>query len=237
VKVLVVDVGGTHVKVLATGKREPRRVASGPTMTASKMVAAVKKLTADWSYDAISIGYPGPVLHGRPVAEPKNLAGGWVGFDFRKAFGKRVRVVNDAAMQALGSYEGGRMLFLGLGTGLGSALIDGGVLEPMELAHLPYRRGRTFEDYVGLRGLERLGKKRWRRAVADVIDRLGRALGADYVVLGGGNARLFETPPKGARLGDNANAFRGGFLLWKRAALRAPLSPGARAGRSARQPG
>jgi len=220
VKVLVIDVGGTHVKVLATGKREPRKVASGPTMTASKMVAAVKKLTGDWSYDAISIGYPGPVLHGSPVAEPKNLAGGWVGFDFRKAFGKRVRVVNDAAMQALGSYEGGRMLFLGLGTGLGSALIDDGVLEPMELAHLPYRKGRTFEDYVGLRGLERLGKKRWRKEVANVVDRLATALQADYVVLGGGNARLFETPPEGARLGDNTNAFRGGFLLWKDPAKR-----------------
>jgi polyphosphate glucokinase len=149
-----------------------------------------------------------------------NLGGGWVGFDFRKAFGKPVRVVNDAAMQALGSYEGGRMLFLGLGTGLGSALIDDGRLEPMELAHLPYRKGRTYEDYVGRRGLERLGKKRWRKAVADVVDRLATALEADSVVLGGGNARLFDSPPKGARLGDNANAFRGGFLLWKDAERR-----------------
>jgi polyphosphate glucokinase len=221
VKILAIDVGGTNVKVLATGKREPRKVASGPTMTARGMVAAVKKLTPDWSYDAVSIGYPGPVLHGRPVAEPKNLAGGWVGFDFRKAFGKPVRVVNDAAMQALGSYEGGRMLFLGLGTGLGSALIAEGLLEPMELAHLPYKKGKTYEDYVGRRGLERLGKKRWGKAVADVVARLSGALGADYVVLGGGNAKLFETPPKGTRLGNNANAFRGGFLLWKDAEGRA----------------
>ena len=178
-RILAIDVGGTNVKVLATGVREPRRVASGPTMTPRRMVAAVKKLAAHWSYDAVSIGYPGYVLHGRPIAEPRNLAGGWVGFDFRQAFGKPVRVVNDAAMQALGSYAGGRMLFLGLGTGLGSALIDDGRLEPMELAHLPYRKGRTFEDYVGLRGLRRLGKKRWRRAVVDVTQRLASALEAD----------------------------------------------------------
>jgi polyphosphate glucokinase len=220
VKALVLDVGGTNLKALATGQREPRKVASGPKMTARGMVAAAKRLASDWSYDVVSIGYPGPVLHGRPVAEPMNLGGGWVGFDFRKAFGKPVRVVNDAAMQALGSYEGGRMLFLGLGTGLGSALIDDGRLEPMELAHLPYRKGRTYEDYVGRRGLERLGKKRWRKAVADVVDRLATALEADSVVLGGGNARLFDSPPKGARLGDNANAFRGGFLLWKDAERR-----------------
>jgi predicted NBD/HSP70 family sugar kinase len=221
VKILVLDVGGTNLKALATGQRDPRKVASGPTLTARGMVAAAKKLTADWSYDAVSIGYPGPVLHGRPVAEPRNLGGGWVGFDFRRAFGKPVRLVNDAAMQALGSYEGGRMLFLGLGTGLGSALIADGRLEPMELAHLPYKKGRTYEDYVGRRGLEKLGEKRWRKAVADVVDRLGAALEADYVVLGGGNAKLLRRLPKGARLGDNANAFRGGFLLWKDAAGRA----------------
>jgi polyphosphate glucokinase len=222
VKILVIDVGGTHVKVLASGKREPRRLASGPGMTARRMVAGVQRLTADWSYDAVSIGYPGLVLHGRPVAEPRNLGDGWVGFDFREAFGKPVRVFNDAAMQALGSYQGGRMLFLGLGTGLGSALIDDGVVEPMELAHLPYKKGRSYEDYVGLRGLRRLGKKRWRKAVIDVIGRLATALEADYVVLGGGNAKLFETPPPGARLGDNANAFRGGFALWKDATRRRP---------------
>jgi polyphosphate glucokinase len=219
-KILVIDVGGTHVKVLASGKREPREIASGPEMTARRMVARVQRLVADWRYDAVSIGYPGPVLHGKPVAEPRNLGGGWVGFDFREAFARPVRVVNDAAMQALGSYEGGRMLFLGLGTGLGSALIDDGVLEPMELAHLPYRKGRTYEDYVGQRGLRRLGKKRWRKAVADVVGQLATALEAEYVVLGGGNARLLEAPPPGARLGDNANAFRGGFLLWKDAAKR-----------------
>ena len=219
-KILVLDVGGTNLKALATGQREPRKVASGPEMTARRMVAAARKLTADWSYGGVSIGYPGTVLRGRPVAEPKNLGGGWVGFDFHRAFGKPVRLVNDAAMQALGSYEGGRMLFLGLGTGLGSALVDDDVLEPMELAHLPYKKGRTYDDYVGLRGLERLGKKRWRQAVADVVDRLQTALGADYVVLGGGNAKLLQMLPKGARLGNNANAFRGGFLLWKDAVKR-----------------
>ncbi len=228
-KILVLDVGGTNLKALATGRREPRKVASGPTMTARGMVAAAKRLASDWSYDAVSIGYPGPVLHGRPVAEPKNLGRGWVGFDFRKAFGKPVRLVNDAAMQALGSYEGGRMLFLGLGTGLGSALVDGDLLEPMELAHLPYKKGRTYEDYVGLRGLEKLGKKRWRKAVADVADRLATALEADYVVLGGGNAKLIDKPPNGARLGKNANAFRGGFLLWKDAEERARPRPRRRA--------
>jgi len=217
----VIDVGGTNLKALATGQRAPRKVASGPRMTARRMAREVKKLTRGWSYDAVSIGYPGPVLHGRPVAEPRNLGGGWVGFDFRAAFRKPVRVINDAAMQALGSYQGGRMLFLGLGTGLGSALIDDGVLEPMELAHLPYRKGKTYEDYVGLRGLEKLGKKRWRRAVADVAARLATALEAEYVVLGGGNAHLFDTPPDGTRLGSNDNAFRGGFLLWKDTTKRA----------------
>jgi polyphosphate glucokinase len=220
-RILVLDVGGTNLKALVTGEREARKVASGPAMTARGMVAAAKKLTADWSYDAVSIGYPGPVLNGRPVAEPRNLGGGWVGFDFRRAFGKPVRLVNDAAMQALGSYEGGRMLFLGLGTGLGSALVDGDRLEPMELAHLPYKKGRTYEDYVGRRGLEKLGKKRWRKAVADVVDRLATALEADYVVLGGGNAKRLGELPKDARLGHNVNAFRGGFLLWKDAQTRA----------------
>jgi polyphosphate glucokinase len=167
-------------------------------------------------------GLSGPVVHLRPIAEPKNLGGGWVGFNFRKAFGKPVRILNDAAMQALGSYQGGRMLFLGLGTGLGSAMIVDGILEPMEIAHLPYKKGKTYEDFVGLRGLERLRKKRWRRAVADVVSQLTQALEADYVVLGGGNAKLLDTPPKGARLGDNANAFRGGFLLWKDATKTRP---------------
>jgi polyphosphate glucokinase len=213
-KVLVIDVGGSHVKVLASGHRTPREFQSGPSTTARDMVTAVKRLTADWSYDVVSIGYPGAVVRGRPVAEPHNLGRGWVGFDFRRAFGRPVRVVNDAAMQALGSYRRGRMLFLGLGTGLGSAMIIDGVLEPMELAHLPYRRGRSYEDYVGARGLRRLGQKRWRRHVADVATLLKTALQADDVVLGGGNAtRLTDLPP-GVRLVDNANAFVGGFRLW-----------------------
>jgi polyphosphate glucokinase len=182
------------------------------------MVAAVKKATADWKFDAVAIGYPGPVLHGRPVAEPHNLGVGWVGFDFRKAFGKPVKLVNDAAMQALGSYEGGRMLFLGLGTGLGSALIVDGMVEPTELAHLPYKKGRTYEDYVGLRGLERLGKKRWTRHVFDVVEKFKAALQADYVVLGGGNAKLLKDLPPGARLGDNTNALKGGIRLFQEGA-------------------
>jgi polyphosphate glucokinase len=213
--VLVVDVGGTNVKVLATGKRVPLKVKSGPTMTAQNMVEAVKQLAADWSYDVVALGYPGAVRGGIPTAEPKNLAHGWVGFDFEKAFGCPVKVINDAAMQALGSYDGGRMLFLGLGTGLGSALITDGVLVPMELAHLRYRKGRTYEDYVGLRGLKRYGKKQWRRYVVDVVKTLRDALQADYVVLGGGNAKHLKRVPKGSRLGDNKHAFRGGFRLWE----------------------
>jgi polyphosphate glucokinase len=213
--VLVVDVGGTHVKVLASGKRAHRQFDSGPKLTPHQMVAQVKELAADWSYQVVSIGYPGPVVHDRPVGEPANLGPGWVGFDFRRAFGKPVRIVNDAAMQALGSYAGGRMLFLGLGTGLGAAMIVDGLLEPMELAHLPYKGGKTYEDWVGKRGLERLGKKRWRNVVADVVKRLVAALEAEYVVVGGGNARLLKSLPKCARLGSNEHAFRGGFLLWK----------------------
>jgi predicted NBD/HSP70 family sugar kinase len=214
-KVLVVDVGGTHVKVLATGQKDPRKVDSGSTMTAQLMVEAVKKLTQDWTYDAVALGYPGPVVHGRPLHEPANLGVGWVGFDFRKAFGCPVRVINDAAMQALGSYKGGRMLFLGLGTGLGSAMIVEDHLEPMELAHLPYKKGRSYEDYLGLRGLERLGKKKWREAVSDVVGRLRAALEVDYVVLGGGNVKLMKELPKDTRLGSNDNAFAGGFRLWE----------------------
>jgi predicted NBD/HSP70 family sugar kinase len=179
------------------------------------MVQAVKKLAQGWSYDAVSLGYPGPVVHGRPLHEPANLGIGWVGFDFRKAFGLPVRLINDAAMQALGSYQGGRMLFLGLGTGLGSAMIVDGHLEPMELAHLPYKKGRTYEDYIGLRGLERLGKKKWRATVEDVVQRLKDALEADYVVLGGGNAKQMNKLPKDTRLGANENAFVGGFRLWE----------------------
>jgi predicted NBD/HSP70 family sugar kinase len=214
-KILVVDVGGTNVKVLATGQEQVRKTPSGPEMTAAQMVDAVKELAKDWKYDAVTIGYPGPIRDNKPLLEPKNLAAGWVDFDFQEAFGKPVKLINDAAMQALGSYDGGRMLFLGLGTGLGSALIVDRVIAPMELAHLPYRKGKTFEDYVGLRGLKRLGKRRWRRAVHDVVRRLKDALVADYVVLGGGNSRRLKELPDGARLGDNNNAFIGGFRLWE----------------------
>jgi polyphosphate glucokinase len=213
--VLVIDVGGTNVKVLATGQQEVRKVPSGPEMTAARMTNEVMAATRDWAYEAVSVGYPGPVIHGRPAVEPRNLGPGWVGFDFATQFGRPVRLINDAAMQALGSYEGGRMLFLGLGTGLGSALVVSKVIVPLELAHLPYRKSRTFEDYVGLRGLKRLGKKRWRRAVADVVARLQAALVADYVVLGGGNAKRLKRLPPGARLGDNRNAFVGGYRLWE----------------------
>ena len=213
-KILVIDVGGTHLKVRATGHRQRVAIPSGPRMTPAKMVSAVQAAAVGWEYDAVSIGYPGAVVHGRPITEPRHLGSGWVGFDFKKAFKRPVKIVNDAAMQALGSYQGGRMLFLGLGTGLGSALIVDNVLEPMELAHLPYRKGRSYEDYVGLAGMERLGKKKWRQQVNEVVKQLKSAVQADYVVLGGGNARLLKKAPPGARLGDNSNAFQGGFRLW-----------------------
>jgi polyphosphate glucokinase len=211
--ILVVDVGGTHVKLLATGHRTRRLVDSGPRMTPRRMVKAVRALTADWRYDVVSIGFPGPVLHGRIAAEPFNLGSGWVGFDFGAAFDLPVKIVNDAAMQALGAYRGGRMLFLGLGTGLGTALIVDGVVAPMELAHLPYKKG-TFEEYVGRRGLVRHGKKKWRRHVFDVVARLQAALEAEDLVLGGGNAKLLKRLPDGARLGGNGDAIKGGFDLW-----------------------
>ena len=211
--VLVIDVGGTHVKILATGQSEPRKFDSGPTLTARKMVVGVKKLAGDWKYEAVSIGYPGPVLHGRPLAEPHNLASGWVGINYRAAFGHPVKVVNDAAMQALGGYRGGKMLFLGLGTGLGSTLIVDGIVEPMELGHLPYKKA-TYEDYVGLRGLEKHGLHKWRRHVADVVKLLVAALEPDDIVLGGGNVKQLKDLPSGCRAGDNANAFAGGFRLW-----------------------
>jgi polyphosphate glucokinase len=222
--VLVVDVGGTSVKILATGQEEPRKFPSGPTLTAEQMVAQVKELAGDWKYDAVSIGYPGPVLRGRPVAEPFNLAPGWVGFDFERAFGCPVKLLNDAAMQALGSYKGGKMLFLGLGTGLGSAMVVDGIVEPAELAHLPYKKG-TFEDYVGKRGLDRRGKKKWRELVADVVARLSAALEPDEIVLGGGNVKKLKELPPGCRAGDNANAFEGGFRLWETPSDRQPLVP------------
>lgn|SRR5574340_159102 len=217
-KVLVVDVGGTSVKTLLSGQQKVRTFPSGPELTAQAMVAGVLKATKGSKYDVVSIGYPGPVLRGALLAEPKNLGGGWVGFDFEKVFGCPVTLINDAAMQALGGYEGGRMLFLGLGTGLGSALIADKVIMPMELAHLPYKKGGTFEDYIGRRGLERLGKKKWRRTVEDVVIRLKSALVADNVLLGGGNAKKLKRLPEGVRLGGNAHAFLGGQRLWEEAA-------------------
>jgi polyphosphate glucokinase len=213
--VLVVDVGGTNVKLLATGQREARKFSSGPAMTAEAMVRVAKKTAKDWDYDVVSIGYPGPVVHGRPLREPHNLAPGWVKFDFQRAFGRPVKIVNDAAMQALGSYKGGRMLFLGLGTGLGSAMIVDGLLEPMELAHLPYKNGRTYEDYVGIRGLKRLGTKKWQQHVDKVVRQLSDALMVEDVVLGGGNVKKLDHLPPGTRLGNNANAFAGGFRIWR----------------------
>jgi polyphosphate glucokinase len=214
-RVLVIDVGGNHVKARVSGRREMRQFESGPTMTPRHMVSGVLKLIGDLKYDVVSIGYPGVVVHGKIVTEPYNLGPGWVGFDFRKAFGRPTMVMNDAAMQAIGSYEGGRMLFLGLGTGLGSALIVDGTVAPMELAHLPYKRGRSYEDYVGEQGRRRLGAKKWRRAVADVVEQLCKALEADYVVIGGGNARKLKKMPKNARLGNNDFAFLGGFRVWR----------------------
>jgi polyphosphate glucokinase len=214
-RILVVDVGGTHVKILATGQAERREFESGPTLTVRQMVAGVKRLAKGWKYDAVSIGYPGLVLHERIAAEPHNLAPGWIGFDFQKAFGCPARVINDAAMQALGSYTKGTMLFLGLGTGLGSALVVDGHVVPMELAHLAYRKA-TIEDYVGLRGLERFGKKKWREHVAFMIERFTAAIHPDEVVVGGGNAKKLKELPPCCRLGDNANAFIGGFRLWER---------------------
>jgi polyphosphate glucokinase len=212
--VLVVDVGGTHIKLRATGQSERRKFVSGPTKRADQMVAGVKELAVDWKYDVMSIGYPGPVLNGRPVADPRNLGPGWVGFDYQAAFACPVKIFNDAAMQGLGSYKGGKMLFLGLGTGLGSTLIVDGIVEPMELGHLPYKKG-TYEDYVGIRGLKRVGKTKWRRYVADVVARLIAALEPEDVVLGGGNVKKLKELPPGCRSGDNADAFLGGFRLWE----------------------
>jgi polyphosphate glucokinase len=214
VKILVIDVGGTNVKVLVTGKRKPMKIPSGPGMTAQRMVREVLSATAGWKYDVVSIGYPGPVVRGRIVLEPVNIGKGWVGFNFRKAFRRPVRLINDAAMQALGSYRGGHMLFLGLGTGLGTAMVRGGVLVPMELAHLPYRNGYEYEEYLGEAGMKRLGKHAWRRHVAKVTQLFLAALALDYVVYGGGNAKHLRALPRNARLGKNAIAFKGGFRLW-----------------------
>lgn len=220
-KVLVIDVGGTNLKILASGQTEPRHVPSGADMSAAQMVEKVRALAEGWDYEVIAIGYPGPVRDGAPSGEPPNLGPGWVGFDFAGAFGKPVKLINDAAMQALGSYDSGKMLFLGLGTGLGSTLIVDGVVVPMELGHLPYRDA-TFEDYVGERGQLRDGKRKWRKRVADVVARLQAALLPDEVVLGGGNVRALKAVPPGCRAGDNANAFAGGFRLWPATARARP---------------
>ncbi len=227
--VLAIDIGGSHVKVMTSRERVKRQFVSGPKLSARQMVAGVRQLTSDWTFDAITIGYPGVVSRDRIVKEPVNLGRGWVGFDFAKAFGKPTRVVNDAVMQALGSYEGGRMLFLGLGTGLGSAMIIDGELAPMELGHLPYQRGKSFEHYVGSAGLKRLGRKTWHKHVVDVVGRLAAALQPDYIVLGGGNvSKLAKLPPL-TRRGANRDAFAGGFKLWDRAG-KPPLRPGNRRG-------
>ena len=215
-KVLVIDIGGTHVKVYSTGRREPLKIDSGPAMTPKELVNAVKARTSGWKYDVISIGYPGPVVHGKPLSEPANLGKGWLGFDFEKAFGRPVKIINDAAMQALGSYRGGHMLFLGLGTGLGSALVVDGVLEPMELAHLTYKHGKTFEEFVGTAALQRVGEKKWIKNVFEVVAQLKKALQPEYVVLGGGNSRRLRTMPPEAVRGDNEDARKGGLRLWDR---------------------
>jgi polyphosphate glucokinase len=214
-KILVIDVGGTHVKFHAPGTGEVVKIISGPAMTAADMVAAVKNAAAKWKYDAVSIGYPGPVKDNRPLREPHNLGGGWVKYNYKKAFGRPVRMINDAAMQALGGHTGGRMLFLGLGTGLGSALVMDETVLPLELAHLPYKKNRSYEEYIGTPGLKRLGKKKWRRHVEIIVALLKNALLVDYVVLGGGNARLIEKYPPGAVPGKNSNAILGGRRLWR----------------------
>ena len=214
-KILVIDIGGTNIKVASSDVRVPIKVPSGPTMTAERMTKDVLAATKGWDYDCISIGYPGPVVHDRPLAEPHNLAAGWIDFPYQKAFGKPLRFINDAAMQALGGYKGGRMLFLGIGTGLGSAMIFDGVVIPLELAHLPYKKGRTYEEYIGLAGLERRGVERWRKSVLDIIERLQAALICDSVLLGGGNAKLMENLPEHVILGSNGNAIDGGIKLWQ----------------------
>ena len=232
-KVLVIDIGGTHVKVASTDMRVPIKIVSGPTMDAEQMSRQVLAATEGWSYDCISIGYPGPVTHDRPLAEPHNLAPGWVDFSYSKVFAKPIRFLNDAAMQALGGYKGGRMLFLGTGTGLGSAMIFDGIVIPLELAHLPYRKGFTYEEYIGLAGLERLGKKRWRKSVLDIISRLQAAFICDNVLLGGGNAKLMKDLPAHVVLGANSNAIDGGIKLWEDARLPVSSPPA----NKARMPG
>lgn len=213
-RVLVIDVGGTHVKVAGSWRRTPLKIDSGMSMTASRMVREVKALTHDWRYDVVSIGYPAPVRNNKPLTEPVNIGGGWRRMNFEKVFGKPVRVVNDAAMQALGSYDGGRMLFLGLGTGLGNAIVDGGRLEPLELGHLPYRKGKSYEEYIGVAGLKEHGRRKWAMHVAIITRLLRNALLCDYVVLGGGNVTKLQVMPPYCRRGSNANAIEGGVRLW-----------------------
>jgi polyphosphate glucokinase len=215
-RILVIDVGGTNIKVGTAARRKPLKIPSGATMTAARMVKAVRKAIAGWKYDAVSIGYPGPVTHGTPAREPHNLGGGWVRFQYEKALGAPVKIINDGAMQALGAYRSGSMLFLGLGTGLGSALVIQGIVVPLELAHLPYRRGRTYEDYVGARGLARLGRKKWTRHVHAVVALLRAGLNADEVVLGGGQTKKLRKLPPRVRVSDNQSAIRGGLRLWDR---------------------
>ncbi|MCA1561481.1 MAG: ROK family protein [Acidobacteria bacterium] len=235
----MIDVGGTNVKVCLTGRKVPLKIPSGSKMTAARMAAAVKKATADWEYDSVSIGYPGPVRDGKPASEPKNLGGGWVRFDFRKAFGVPVKIVNDAAMQAMGGYKGGRMLFLGLGTGLGSAMVADGVLGPLELAHLPYRRNKTYEQYVGTKGFKRLGAKKWTAHVHRVVALLKEGLQVDYVVLGGGQTKKLKKVPDDVTIGPNHNAIIGGFRLWSEPEhlhlRRTPLKAHSRRSRPARK--
>jgi polyphosphate glucokinase len=224
-KVLIIDIGGTNIKVASTDNRVPVKIPSGPQMTAKDMVDQVLTVTKGWKYDHISIGYPGPVTHDRPLSEPHNLAPGWVDFPYQKALGKPLRFINDAAMQALGGYQGGRMLFLGTGTGLGSAMIFDGIVIPLELAHLPYKKGLTYEEYIGVAGLERRGKKRWHKSVLDIATRLRAALVCDYVLLGGGNAKLMKELPEGIILGANSNAIDGGLKLWDQPAIPGPKTP------------
>ncbi|MFZ1024310.1 MAG: ROK family protein [Thermoplasmata archaeon] len=219
-RILILDIGGTHVRVALTSPMRTLRISSGPTMDPQTMLRKIKKWLKGERYDAVSVGYPGVVLRGRIVHDPANLGKGWVGFDFRKAFGRPTQIVNDAAMQALGSYEGGKMLFLGLGTGLGTAMILDGEIEPMELGHLPYKKGKSYEDFVGERGRRALGRKKWSKEVFEVVKRLSDALEPDYVVLGGGNVRKLKVLPPGARRGDNRKALVGGARLWTRAGVR-----------------
>lgn len=229
-KILVVDVGGTNVKLLATGQEERRKFASGKTLTPDEMVEGVIRVAEDWEWDVVTVGIPAPVRRGHALLDPRNLGPGWKGFNFALAFGKPTKVINDAAMQALGSYEGGTMLFLGLGTGLGSALVDEGHGEhshiiPLELAHLPFRQG-TFEDYLGERGLEKFGRRRWKDFVFEAVDLLRLALVAEYVVIGGGNVKKLGSLPSLARMGSNLHAFLGGYRLWEAAATLGPAAQG-----------